>query len=413
MEIELIEKRKKNSRTFLLDNGELKTEIGAVSFSEKNGLFIPTDTDLKIENGKDNDTDINYEVKNNSLANDYDITFGENNIGFVKMKYIPENKIITIDPLLSNKTAGYSLLKNKMVIVDLWEGIDIEIFITDYGFKSNYIIKSILGQRIISYQLDGDVRDIKFGVPFYIRQNVPVLVKTYQVGSVLSYDFTDVPVGVVVDPTTTFQPTTPNSFDTNIFQEYPTLNQYASETIGTTNGNNSTTAQRFLHRFDVSSISPPVTVSSCTYSIYEYGTDGTSTVRTITLNRLLRNWYVSQGANATWNNYDTGLPWTTGGASSDTNDYTSTVSASLAIDGVTDNAFQAYSGAQLNTDVQGFINGTIANHGWRVSLTCATINMYNNYRSGEYVGASQRPKLAVTYTEGLGGTARMMLGVGS
>lgn len=236
---------------------------------------------------------------------------------------------------------------------------------------------------------------------------------TYLIVGLKVGDLNAMPSGdVIFDPTTTIQPTAPDSLDTFIADNAVSTNYYNLTSIVVGDAGGGTPKYRMLLRFDLSSIAGPVTVSATTVSLYEFDGDGTGTSRTITFSRLLRNWYTDQASDATWTDYDSALPWTTAGASSDGADYTSVVSATLAIDGVPDSAYQAWVAAQLTSDVSGFINGTVTNHGWRITSTGEAANLWNQYYSGDWTTAAQRPKISVTYTANtIGG--RMLEGIGN
>lgn len=160
-----------------------------------------------------------------------------------------------------------------------------------------------------------------------------------------------------------------------------------------------------LVKFDLSSVTGPVTVTSVTVGIY-LNTDGGGT-HNVDMRRVLRNWVENQ---ATWNIYATASSWTTAGALSDGNDRVGTASGQIASIGAT---IQYYTVSQtsggLVDDVQGWINGTFSNYGWHLSRNGAgNDNTYKTFTSDDGTNG-QRPYLTVVYTPGLGGgTARTL-----
>lgn len=154
-----------------------------------------------------------------------------------------------------------------------------------------------------------------------------------------------------------------------------------------------------LLKFDLSSVSGPVTVSSVTVGIY-LNSDGGGT-HAVDLRRLLRNWVEAQ---ATWNIYATASNWTTAGALSDGNDRVGTVSGQIAsIASTTQYYTVVQSSGGLVDDVQGWINGTFSNYGWHLSRNgTGNDNTSKTFTSDDGTNG-QRPYLTVVYTPGGGG----------
>lgn len=153
-----------------------------------------------------------------------------------------------------------------------------------------------------------------------------------------------------------------------------------------------------LLKFDLSSVTGPVTVTSVTVGIY-LQEDGGGT-HTVDLRRLLRDWVEAQ---ATWNIYATASNWTTAGALSDGNDRVATASGQVASVGAT---LQYYTVVQtsggLVDDVQGWINGTFSNYGWHLSRNgTGEDGAYKTFTSDDGTNGN-RPYLTVVYTEGVG-----------
>lgn len=165
-----------------------------------------------------------------------------------------------------------------------------------------------------------------------------------------------------------------------------------------------------LVKFDLSSVSGPVTVTSVTVGIYLIS-DGGGT-HTIDLRRALRNWVEAQ---ATWTEYATASSWTTAGALGAGTDRVDTASGQIT--GVASTT-QYYTVVQasggLVDDVQGWINGTFPNYGWHLERNGAGNDSTFKVFVSDDGTNGQRPYLTVVYTAGGGGVSRslLLMGVG-
>ncbi len=163
----------------------------------------------------------------------------------------------------------------------------------------------------------------------------------------------------------------------------------------------------FIKFSGLSNIAGPVTVSSAKVRLYQL--QGSAGPRNLQLKRCLRDWAESQ---ATWNIYSTGNSWTSGGGLSDGNDRSSTVSASVALSSGAA-GYLELTGAQLATDVQNIINGSVSNFGWHIGLDNETANdgKFWQFATSENIDGSpntydNRPELVIVYTAGGGGVKK-------
>ena len=138
--------------------------------------------------------------------------------------------------------------------------------------------------------------------------------------------------------------------------------------------------------FDLSSISPGVTVTASTITLR--CEDSTAT-DTFLFYRLLRNWNETQ---STWNIYSTGNNWTASGGAYNNSDRNSVISASATV--TSDNGFKNITSAQLAADVQDMINNPSINYGWIVIAT----NSYHMFDTRHATDTTRRPYLTITYT---------------
>jgi hypothetical protein len=129
------------------------------------------------------------------------------------------------------------------------------------------------------------------------------------------------------------------------------------------------------------------TIQSATLSLYKqlYGD-------TIRVNALLKPWVESQ---ATWLVSQTGVPWTSPGASGSGTDFASAADALVAA---------PYNAGWVNFDVttrvQQWSGGPSTNFGWRLSQTTTGYNP-KTFNSSEYAAdTTHRPMLTVVYTGG-------------
>jgi hypothetical protein len=176
--------------------------------------------------------------------------------------------------------------------------------------------------------------------------------------------------------TCTLQPSADSYVDQATLQQgsnfgtVTTLQVESSQTIGLVNTN-----KRSFVKFDLSSCAIPsvASVQSATFSIFLSSAPNQS-----------RTWNVSR-VTAAWT--ETGITWSNQPAAT-----TSTTITTGTLAGVT---LQA----NVATDVQSFVSGSLANNGWRLSDSAENSSTTQNgqFRSREFGTAAQRPQLVITY----------------
>jgi hypothetical protein len=191
--------------------------------------------------------------------------------------------------------------------------------------------------------------------------------------------------------------------DNYIVEDYPADN--CGTIVGIYVGDASnvpTDSYRTLISFDLSSIPSSAIISAVTLSLYESTASDTAGTGSwaVNLQRLLCDW--SETA-SDWTHTNSGTPthWATAGAANTTSDISSSVSATVTLDGTAAAGYIAWSGATLLDDVQKIVNGTYTNYGWRLAAPTAEQKSgysYNAFYSKD--NAANKPKLDVTYTVG-------------
>lgn len=210
---------------------------------------------------------------------------------------------------------------------------------------------------------------------------------------------------IVFDPTFTDQPNAAAGNDTMILSSAPTTTNETNTAPYVGDGSGAVSeASRMLIKFDLSSITGPVTVSAASVYLTEYykNNSGGVTSWDNELHRCRRNWVENQ---ATWNIYSTGNSWTTAGGGDTTNDIVSTVSAFWTASGATGSRDleRTFSTAQIISDIEGFINGTFGSYGWFLTAPTAeyqgtTAYAYSHWYTSDQATVAFRPRISVTYT---------------
>ena len=185
--------------------------------------------------------------------------------------------------------------------------------------------------------------------------------------------------------------------DTQIQQIDPTTNLGSLSGLDTSKYGAGDWRNSLIRFSGLSNIASTEIVSAATVSIYR--TTGTG-VPTVTLKRLLRVWVELQ---ATWNIWSTSNNWTTAGGISNGNDRSATVTDTMTV--TNSNGYKTSDGiAQLLSDVQDFIDGTLVNDGWHFERTDAENDATYTFWESSDGTDGKRPYLTVTHAAA-GGTA--------
>jgi hypothetical protein len=166
------------------------------------------------------------------------------------------------------------------------------------------------------------------------------------------------------------------------------------------------TVQRGLVEFDLSSIATGSIITNVTLTMYVNSMGSANTVDTITLNTLSQDWneatagggnatkgggsgYTANPGDATWTS--SGIsPWADGAA------FNTTISDSLQIGSL---GFHTFSGANLITDIQNWVNNPDTNFGWILRGNELTNGSSKRFSSSENTGGggTNVPVLNIEY----------------
>lgn len=184
------------------------------------------------------------------------------------------------------------------------------------------------------------------------------------------------------------QPDGTAGLDTTISSSAPTTN-YGTST-GTYVGESGGNIDRTLIKFNFSSITPPVSVSVATLSLWLYD-DLSSNARSFRVYRQKRDWVESE---ATWNIWKTSNNWSTaGGFHTDDCEQTDIGSRSMS----SSESAGEKQWTLTNAALAEMINGTFTNKGFLMKADTESADSYG-FRTSDYGTAGERPKLVMTYS---------------
>lgn len=391
---EIIEKRGRRSKTFNLGGKRRRVEIGSHSHTRKGGIWLPTDTAVEPETGLDAEVGMNFIARSRFENLDYDIRFGKNDPVWMKIKHTDSGKTVVFNPRGNNARPDHVIQGNKILVSNAWDGIDMEIFVTDLGVKTNYIITSMAGQRVVEFAVRGDIRDFSVGAPFYRKAEGGFVFppKAFSAG-VLSYDFRNVPIGTVIDPSVEIQEGYPTAAGNGFDPVYTTTVRGGTGFPYMEMGSNASLwgggsgSAAFVLRIPVTDVPASSVITSSTLTMTTDYVNGTG--NKAQLRRCLKNWVPDQ---TTWNNYATGNAWDTAGcrASTDREDTVSATSETVSGVGSFDTT-----GAGMDADIQAWVDGT-TNNGWYI--TSDNASGQQEFLGPGFSTAASRPKLVVEYT---------------
>jgi hypothetical protein len=149
--------------------------------------------------------------------------------------------------------------------------------------------------------------------------------------------------------------------------------------------------KRSLIKFNVSTIPSAATVTSAKLQLKITAADAS---RTIEAFQVLRAW---TQLGSTWNNYASGLTWTTAGCSGSGTDRASTAAGSFSVTTASPGTWVEIT--LPNSLVQGWVNGTITNYGLLLKATVETSGE-TRYAAENRTTTTDRPKLIIEYTGG-------------
>lgn len=250
-----------------------------------------------------------------------------------------------------------------------------------YMGSLNVTISCATDGASIYYTTDGSTpteTSLAYNNPFTITASTTIKAKAFKDGCTASYVSS---IHYVMLTTQYFVATA----DASIHFAMPNTNDGASERLTVRNGVGhplyppppASWNIDALVRFDLSSIASDADIASAKLKLYYYDNeDNDPAGRTLSLFRATQAW---NEATVTWNNQPL---WAA--AASDTSNVPNSIFSWMEWD--------------VTSDVQGFVDGTISNYGWKVT----DLLPWNNYNipftyfiSREYSSSTPRPRLEV------------------
>jgi len=192
---------------------------------------------------------------------------------------------------------------------------------------------------------------------------------------------------------TILQPDGTAGIDTWMNSAAPTATSGTSTSFRIGEDDTTVSIRRGLLKFDVSSIPVTATVTGATLTLTTSAADQAANDATINVYPDLRAW---SEANATWNVWDTGNNWTTGGSGSAGNDFTDTVMGTFTVtNGVATGT--AFTFTLSTSVVQGWVDGGLANNGMLLRTEAEVDDLYL-FATSDNSTVARRPKLVVDYS---------------
>lgn len=401
---EIIGKRTRRSKTFDLGGGKFRLETGRYRHTQKNGLWLPIDNTIESKNGVDSDTGLQFVARSRQEMHDYSVRFGKNNPAWMKIKHLDSGKKIVFKPKNCNNNPDHQVVGNKITVSQVWPGIDMELFVVDNGTKTNYVITSAAGQRVVEFNVSGDIADFAVGKPFYrVAPGTPfVFINTAFSSGVLSYDFTNVPVGTVVDPSVSIQEAYPSSYGNALDPGHSTTVRggtgFPYMELGSNQAVWAVAVGPECRNYLFIRIEDVPAGSIISNAVVTLTTDYTSATNEGYLRRALRNWSPTE---VCWNYASLSEDWGQdgGGADSDRNPTASGFCPNVSGVGQFN-----FSGEGLNTDISDWINGVAPNYGWHLQGSNGGGGQQEFLGPG-FATAASRPQLTFDYEE-VGGVVK-------
>lgn len=221
---ELTTLRGRTSKVWSLGGDSFRLTTGPYCHAISEGM-AEVDCTAYAEARRDSVTDKLYSYRNDPRKTDVTVLLGQTP-GEVILTSKLTGKTLLLTPLDTALKAPEMVIDGRKLLNEgIWPGVDTTLVITDYGFKTAYLIKDGSGQRIIRYAVSGDTTDFKIGQASYMIGGKTFVVPTALSKGVLSMDFRNVPIGTIVDPTV--GPVTSATSDAEI-RHHPTSGTWAA-----------------------------------------------------------------------------------------------------------------------------------------------------------------------------------------
>lgn len=279
-----VKKATETSDTFLTGGNSYKLVSSSVKKNVlKNGLFVPVDINLISESGVDSDTGKTYTIHTNNNQNNVEVCFGFSP-NWIKIKDLNTNRYVVLSSVEDIKVGTINVAQNVLTVKDFFDGIDFEAVFEPNGIKTSFTISKAKGQKLVAFNISGDLASFTLGrSPWYwdVGKPIQIVVPTSLTSTQVSYDFTQVPVGTIVDPTLVVSPAASANagWVRNTGTVFATTR---SATTGASKANNGACQaiaifgsptyyiDREAIQFDTSTIPVGATIVSATMQLYKY-----------------------------------------------------------------------------------------------------------------------------------------------
>jgi len=284
---------------------------------------------------------------------------------------------------------------NVVMYQDVWNDVDVRLEITDLGVKATYTLKTDRAPTFVSWEVRGGdlTDDLTCGAlriePAWLadargeRRDVELRIRRENGKTYLDVnaDVSGLTYPIIVDPTTTFQPSAATGWDNRLDPTAPNT-VFANDTemfLGSDGGGINI---RGILRFDISSITGPVSSATLTLTV----TSGSST--SAPLSYLYRNTASWSPGTVTYNNAPAYASATSG------SDY-----VNISIPASPGNPWNYAFDVNVTSMVSAWQTGANANYGWTLIVDPNKVNTWKYIGTSNNANAAVRPKLIVVWNQ--------------
>lgn len=183
---EVVSKRTKRSKTFLLDDGvTYRTEIGPHAHHQKDGIWVETDTAWTDDASKYGVGEFPLDISFTKATRTLSITFDNGDV-------------VTMSPRGARTPTSITRDGSSVTFTRLWTGIDMTISLTPDGVSFSYVKTSTTFVNP-AYNITGPFSSYDGPNHYHaVFTGVAVTVPQTVTANRVTYDFSGVPVGAEV-----------------------------------------------------------------------------------------------------------------------------------------------------------------------------------------------------------------------